>query len=183
MRESSSESFLIRKSKETTPMGPRAATNVCCPNTTVNSTRSHSPKWKVEMINCIVTLTAIPVPTARCLLMSGHPLRLCKLSHASPINYFCISESTLCLACNNNKDLHCVSWNDSPIWTHVEEALSHQVAGVLTNNPQPPFLAVPTLTQWACGQMSRGAWTEVILESMTSLHLGWPSSRHHSVQK
>ena len=164
-------------------MGPHAAMNACCPSTTVNSTPFHSPKWKVEMINYIVTLTAIPVPTARCLLMSGHPLRLCKLSHASPINYFCISESTLCLACNNNKDLHCVSWNDSPIRPCVEEALNYQVARVFTNNTQPPFLTMPMLTQWACGQMSTGAWTEVILKSMTSLHLGWASFRHQSAQK
>ena len=101
------------------------------------------------MMNYIATLTIIPVPTVRHLLMSEHPLRLSKLLHRSPINYFCISESSLCLACNNNEDLNFVSWKDSPIWPCVENALSNHTARVLTNNNQPPLLTIRVLTEQA----------------------------------
>lgn len=137
----------------------------------------------VEMMNYIATLTIIPVPTVRHLLMYGHPLRLNKLPHRSPINYFCISESSLSLTCNNNEDLNFVSWKDSPIWLCVENALSNHTARILTNNNQPPLLTIRVLTQQACGQKSTAAWTRIILESMASLHLGWPNFFHHSVQK
>lgn len=137
----------------------------------------------VEMMNYIATLTIIPVPTVGRLLRSGHPLRLSKLPHRSPMNYFCISESSLCLACNNNKDLNCVSWEDSPILPCVEKALSNHATRVLTNNNQTPLLTIPVLTQRTCGQMSTAAWTGISLESTASLHLGRPSFFHPSVQK
>lgn len=137
----------------------------------------------VEMMNYIATLTIILVPTVGRLLRYGQPLRLTKLPHRSPMNYFCISESSMCVACNNNKDLNCVSWEDSPILPCVEKALSNHATKVLTNNNQPPLLTIPVLTQWACGQMSTAALTGIILESTASLPLGRPSFFHPSVQK
>lgn len=149
------------------------------------------------MMNYIATLTIIPVPTVRHLLMSEHPLRLSKLLHRSPINYFCISESSLCLACNNNEDLNFVSWKDSPIWPCVENALSNHTARVLTNNNQPPLLTICVLTEQALDRSPQQHGQESFLKawllftwfgptsSITqcrSNNQPWGFLRHHSLK-
>lgn len=127
------------------------------------------------MMNYTVTPPSVPVPVAWVpadICMFHVPFQVVsQLPHTSPINCCCLSESSLCLLCNNNKNLNCVLEIIHQYDSVQKRSLLIKWPELSTNDivsfPGDPHACSKALWE-------NVPWTEVILENITSPHLGLP---------